>query len=277
MSLDKYAVIGHPIAHSKSPWIHTQFATLTEEKIDYGLLESDPEPEAFLKAIQQFKQAGGKGANVTMPFKEVAWRMADKLSDRAKLAGAVNTLTFLPDGKVLGDTTDGVGLANDLTINMRLILKHKKVLILGAGGAVKGVIQPLLEHAPEMVHVVNRTVHRAQELAEVFSGFGNISGGGYKELPAFGAFDAVINATPANFSGELPPISAEIFAADSLAYDMSYAAEPTLFENWASQNGASRVSNGLGMLVEQAAESFYIWRNTRPATGQVLNDLRGCL
>ena len=277
MNLDKYAVIGHPIAHSKSPWIHTQFAKLTKEKIDYGLLESDPEPEAFLKVIQQFKEAGGKGVNVTMPFKEVAWSMADELSERAKLASAVNTLTLLDDGRVLGDTTDGVGLVNDLTINMHLRLKHKKVLILGAGGAVKGVIQPLLEHGSEMVHVVNRTVQRAQDLADVFSEYGQISGGGYKELPALGAFDVVINATPANFSGELPPVSAEIFASDSLAYDMSYAAEPTLFETWSSQNGAARVSNGLGMLVEQAAESFCIWRNTRPPTGQVLKDLRASL
>jgi shikimate dehydrogenase len=277
MNLDKYAVIGHPIAHSKSPWIHSQFAKLTDEAIGYSLLESGPEPDAFLKVIQQFVEAGGKGVNVTMPFKEVAWSMADELSERAKLASAVNTLTFLDDGRVLGDTTDGVGLVNDLTSNMQLSLKQKRILIIGAGGAVKGVIQPLLEHDPEIIHIVNRTVQRAQELVEVFSGYGDISAGGYEDLAALGAFDVVINATPANFSGELPPISADVFASNSLAYDMSYAAKPTVFENWSSENGAARVSNGLGMLVEQAAESFHIWRNTRPPTGQVLSDLRGAL
>ena len=277
MSVDKYAVIGHPISHSKSPWIHSQFASLTEEKIEYGLLESEPKPEAFIETIRQFAKDGGKGVNVTMPFKEVAWKMADELSERAKLASAVNTLTFLDDGRVLGDTTDGIGLVNDLCINRQLSLKHKKVLILGAGGAVKGVIQPILEQGPERLHIVNRTVERAQELANIFGENGNISGGGYDELPTIGAFDLVINATPANFSGELPPILAGIFSPGCLAYDMSYAAAPTLFENWSLQNGAAKVSNGLGMLVEQAAESFFIWRSTRPPTQQVLRDLREIL
>lgn len=275
--MDRYAVIGHPIKHSKSPWIHTQFAKICDEAIEYGLLESEANPEAFLNAIEQFVAAGGEGVNVTMPFKEVAWNMADELSERAKLSGAVNTLTFYEDGKVVGDTTDGIGLVNDLTQNMQLSLKHKKILILGAGGAVKGVLQPLLAHNPEALHIVNRTVERAQELVKVFAGYGPISAGSYQDLPALGGFDIVINATPANFSGELPPILPEVFSSDALAYDMSYSAELTLFETWSANNGAAKVSNGLGMLVEQAAESFYIWRGVRPSTKQVLIDLRKAL
>ena len=277
MMIDQYAVIGHPISHSKSPWIHAQFATNCDEAIHYGLLESDPSQEVFIQTIKQFIAAGAKGVNVTMPFKEMAWEMADHLSDRAKLAGAVNTLTFTDDNQVLGDTTDGVGLVNDLAQNMNVDLKQKRILILGAGGAVKGVLQPLLEKEPSLIHVVNRTVERAEDLAKTFSDYGNISGGSYKDLPAKGTFDVVINATPANFSGELPPISAEAFADNCLAYDMSYGAEPTLFEKWCVESGASQTSNGLGMLVEQAAEAFYIWRNKRPSTSQVLIDLKQSL
>ena len=275
--MDRYAVIGHPIKHSKSPWIHTQFAQICNQSIEYGFLESEPNSEAFKETIRQFVASGGKGVNVTMPFKEVAWQMADQLSDRAMLAEAVNTLTFSEDGMVTGDTTDGVGLVTDLSQNMLLDIKDKKVLILGAGGAVKGVLQPLLAKRPKAIHIVNRTVERAQDLAETFNRFGIISGGSYQDLPSLGSFDIIINATPANFSGELPPISPDIFSDEALAYDMSYAAEPTLFEVWAGKNGAAKVSNGLGMLVEQAAESFYIWRATRPSTEQVLSDLRNSL
>ena len=277
MMIDQYAVIGHPISHSKSPWIHAQFSKNSDEVIHYGLLESDPSPEAFTQTIKQFIAAGAKGVNVTMPFKEMAWEMADHLSERAKLAGAVNTLTFTDDSQILGDTTDGVGLVNDLTENMNVELNQKRILILGAGGAVKGVLQPLLEKEPSLIHVVNRTVERAENLATTFSVYGNISGGSYKDLPAKGTFDVVINATPANFSGELPPVPSEAFADNCLAYDMSYGSEPTLFEKWCVENGVSQTSNGLGMLVEQAAEAFYIWRNKRPSTSQVLIDLKHSL
>lgn len=277
MTIDRYAVIGHPIAHSKSPWIHAEFAKSCEETLDYGLLESSPDADAFKLTIKQFITEGGKGVNVTMPFKEMAWEIADQLSDRAKLAGAVNTLKFTDDGEIYGDTTDGVGLVNDLIVNCGLILKKKRVLILGAGGAVKGVLQPLLAQSPKQVHIANRTVFRAQDLAEIFRNHGNISGGAYDALPDLGEFDVIINATPANFSGELPPVTAGIFAVNSLAYDMSYAADSTLFEKWSADNGASKVCNGLGMLVEQAAESFFIWRNQRPVTQQVLIDLRKTL
>ena len=274
---DQYAVIGNPISHSKSPWIHTGFAKLCDEQLNYTLLESDPTAEAFRSTIRQFIEAGAKGVNVTMPFKQIAWGMADQLSERAKLAGAVNTLSFTDDGSILGDTTDGVGLVNDLTNNIGINLASKRILILGAGGAVKGVIQPLLEKEPGIIHIVNRTVQRAEELAEIFSAYGPISAGSYQQLAGLGQFDIIINATPANFSGELPPVPAEIFTAESLAYDMSYAAEPTIFERWCSDKGVLTVCNGLGMLVEQAAESFYIWRNKRPPTKQVLADLKKSL
>jgi len=277
MMADQYAVFGNPIAHSKSPWIHSEFAKVCGDAVDYKVLEAEPNPEAFIAAVEQFMKAGANGANVTMPFKEVAWSMSDHLTYRAKLAGAVNTLTFTADGKIFGDNTDGVGLVNDLTVNMKVKLRDKRILILGAGGAVKGVLQLLLEQEPTVVHVVNRTVQKAEELAETFNEFGAISAGSYDGLPKQGVFDVIINATPANFSGELPPVSPEIFAASSLAYDMSYAAEPTLFEKWCTENGASKVSNGLGMLVEQAAESFFIWRDRRPATKTVLTDLKKLL
>jgi len=275
--IDQYAVIGNPIAHSKSPWIHTEFARLCDDELNYSLLDAEPTPEAFNEAIQQFIQSGANGVNVTMPFKEMAWAMADNLTARAALAGAVNTLTFTDTGRIFGDTTDGIGLVNDLTINMKLKLKHKKILILGAGGAVKGVLQPLLEHEPSLVHIVNRTVQRADELVETFKDYGNLSAGGYQQLPSLGAFDIVMNATPANFNGDLPPILPEVFAAKCVAYDMSYAAEPTVFEVWCVNNGASKVCNGLGMLVEQAAESFFIWRNRRPDTKPVLAKLKTLL
>ncbi len=275
--IDKYAVFGNPIAHSKSPWIHTEFAQICDDAVDYTWIESEPTAEAFSEAIKQFINAGANGANVTMPFKEMAWVMADKLSARAQLAGAVNTLTFADNGMIFGDTTDGVGLVNDLTLNFKLKLKDKKILILGAGGAVKGVLQPLLQQDPQLVHIVNRTVQRAEELVDIFADYGNISAGSYQQLSELGTFDIIVNATPANFSGELPPITPEIFADKSIAYDMSYAAERTLFERWCTENGASAAYNGLGMLVEQAAESFYIWRGRRPETKQVLKKLKKLL
>lgn len=275
--IDQYVVIGNPIAHSKSPWIHAQFTRICDDALDYSLLEVEPGSEAFTKAIKQLLKAGVNGANITMPFKEVAWSLADHLSARAKLAGAVNTLTFADNGLVFGDTTDGVGLVNDLTNNIKINPKAKKILILGAGGAVKGVLQPLLAQEPEVIHIANRTVQRAQELVEIFSGLGSVSAGSYEHLPELGKFDIIINATPANFSGELPPLPSGIFAPQGLGYDMSYASEPTVFEQWCADNGASAVHNGLGMLVEQAAESFYIWRSRRPATKKVLADLKRSL
>ena len=274
--IDQYAVIGNPIAHSKSPWIHTEFAKHAKQPIQYGLLEADSDERSFIEAITAFRDRGGKGANVTMPFKEMAWNLADTLSERAKLAGAVNTLSFSPDGQIMGDTTDGVGLVNDLIINLSVNLKGCKVLVLGAGGAVKGAVQSLLETEPELLHIANRTLPRAMDLVDTFGHLGSITASNYDDVSELGVFDVIINATPTNFNGELPAVSAQIFSAETLAYDMSYGAVPTLFESWAAEQGAY-TSNGLGMLVEQAAEAFFIWRGIHPQSSQVLSDLRKVL
>lgn len=270
---DQYAVIGHPISHSKSPWIHGEFAQQLNEDITYSLLDSDPSPEIFSKVVQEFIAKGAKGLNVTVPFKQEAWAMADELSDHAKLAGAVNTLSFTADGRVRGDNTDGVGLIRDLSHNQGIVLSGKRVLILGAGGAVRGVIQPLLEQQVAQIHIVNRTVQKATDLAELFNDIGCVSAGGYKDLANIGGFDVIINGTASSLSGELPPLVPSIIADSCHAYDMMYAAQKTVFEIWCSNNGVASVSNGLGMLVEQAAESFLIWRGVRPETRSVLTEL----
>ncbi|PID45220.1 MAG: shikimate dehydrogenase [Proteobacteria bacterium] len=268
---DQYAVIGHPVAHSKSPWIHGKFAQQLGQDIRYSLLESAP--ENFHKTVFDFVHRGGSGLNVTLPFKKEAWAMANELSDHAKLAGAVNTLSFLADGSIRGDNTDGIGLVKDLTENQRLNLKGRKLLILGAGGAVRGVIRPLLEQCVERIHIANRTVQKATELAALFGQFGDVSAGSYEELGGEGGFDVIINGTASSLSGDLPPVVSSVLAKGCHAYDMMYSAEKTVFEQWCAANGAASTSDGLGMLVEQAAESFLIWRGIRPHTHDVLKEL----
>ena len=272
---NQYAVIGHPIAHSKSPWIHTSFARQLGESIEYQLLAADP--GAFTAAVQRFVANGGKGLNVTLPFKQEAWAAADELSDHARKAGAVNTLSFLEDGRVRGDNTDGVGLVRDLMQNQSVVLRARRILIMGAGGAVRGVLQPLLEQSPSEIHIVNRTVKRAEDLAALFAEFGHVTAGSYAGLAEKGAFDVIINGSSSSLGGELPPLPASIIAPACHAYDMMYAAEPTIFERWCAENQVASVSNGLGMLVEQAAESFWIWRHKRPATADVLKALADSL
>lgn len=268
---DQYAVIGHPIKHSKSPWIHTEFAKQCGEALEYSLLESAVDD--FEATVKQFIKDGGKGLNVTMPFKQEAWDMADQLSEYAKLAGAVNTLTFNADGTVHGDNTDGPGLVYDLTENQQTSLKGKRVLLLGAGGAVRGVIRPFLDQKPSRIHIANRTASKADDLAKLFSEYGEISGGGYDDLSEQGAFDVIVNGTASSITGDLPPIPKSVLAENSHAYDMMYGAEPTVFERWCLENGAGSVSGGLGMLVEQAAVSFNIWRSKKPDTAPVLTAL----
>lgn len=272
---DQYAVIGNPIAHSKSPWIHSSFAEQLGENIEYSLLTADT--DAFATAIQNFAAKGGKGLNVTVPFKQEAWAAADELSDHARKAGAVNTLSFLEDGRVRGDNTDGVGLVRDLIQNQSVTLEGRRILIMGAGGAVRGVLQPLLEQSPTEICIVNRTVERAENLAGLFAEFGNVSAGSYADLLEKGAFDVIINGSSSSLGGELPPLPASIVASGCHAYDMMYAAEPTIFEHWCTDNQVSSISNGLGMLVEQAAESFWIWRHKRPETAAVLKALTDSL
>lgn len=262
---DRYAVFGHPIAHSKSPLIHAAFARQTGQDMTYEAILAPL--DGFAASIAAFAAAGGRGANVTVPFKEEAYRLATQLSPRAEHAGAVNTLVF-DGGAIRGDNTDGAGLVADLTRNLNRTLAGKRILLLGAGGAARGVIEPLLDQAPAALAIANRTVSRAQELADLF-GRGVVACG-FEDTD--GPFDVVINATAASLAGELPPLSPAIFAGDSLAYDMMYGRD-TPFLAFAREHGAA-TADGLGMLVEQAAEAFYVWRGVRPDTAPVIAHLR---
>ncbi|OGI48434.1 MAG: shikimate dehydrogenase [Candidatus Muproteobacteria bacterium RBG_16_65_34] len=267
----QFAVMGSPVAHSKSPRIHTLFAHQFKHRIEYTAIEVDP--GGFAQALAQFRAAGGRGLNVTVPFKLDAFRLADHLSDRAKLAGAVNTIRFEPDGTVFGDNTDGAGLVHDLTKNLEVAIKDKKVLVLGAGGAVRGVLAPLLKHHPALLVIANRTVSKGKELAEEFAHFGRIEACGFNELKGK-RFDIVINGTAASLKGEVPPLPENLFANHALAYDMMYGDKATPFMDWAALHGAERIADGLGMLVEQAAESYLVWHGVRPETKSVIAALR---
>ncbi|OBV37501.1 shikimate dehydrogenase [Janthinobacterium psychrotolerans] len=272
---DAYCVFGNPIAHSKSPAIHAAFAGQTGEAIVY---ERRLAPlDGFALAARGFAAEGGKGANVTVPFKLDACALATELTPRAKAAGAVNTLRF--DGEeILGDNTDGAGLVADILRNAGVAIRGKRVLLLGAGGAARGVVLPLLQEQPQELFVANRTVATAAKLLEQFqqAGAGDIAlrAGGFEQPE--GVFDIVINATSASLAGDLPPVPATVFGSHTLALDMMYGAAPTVFMEFAAQQGA-QVRDGLGMLVEQAAEAFFVWRGVRPATQDLLALLRGAL
>lgn len=268
--MDRYAVVGNPIAHSKSPDIHALFAEQTQQDLRYDKMLV--ELGAFETDVASFFALGGKGLNVTVPFKENAYRFADELTQRAQLAGAVNTLIKQQDGRVLGDTTDGAGLVQDL-LRQSWIIAQKRVLVLGAGGAVRGVLQPLLEQKPKEVVVANRTLSKAQDLAQTFADFGEISASSFDELTGW-SYDLVINGTSASLSGALPDLPVGLFAQGACAYDMVYGDKPTAFMTWAQEQGAEAVSDGLGMLVGQAAESFYLWRGVRPNIRTVISALR---
>jgi shikimate dehydrogenase len=262
---DRYAVFGHPIAHSKSPLIHAAFAHQTGQDMTYEALLAPL--DGFAASVAAFVAAGGRGANVTVPFKEEAYRLATQLSPRAERAGAVNTLSF-DGGAIRGDNTDGAGLVADLTRNLGRDLAGRRVLLLGAGGAARGVIEPLLDQQPAALVIANRTVSRAQELADLFGR--GVAACGFESTG--GAYDVVVNATAASLAGELPPLSPAIFAAGSLAYDMMYGRD-TPFLAFAREHGAA-TADGLGMLVEQAAEAFFVWRGVRPDTAPVIASLR---
>ena len=267
---DQYVVIGHPIAHSKSPQIHARFAQQTGEAIAYDRLLAPL--DGFEQAVRNFIAGGGCGANVTVPFKLEAFALADVRSERAEAAGAVNTLTFI-EGRIEGDNTDGVGLVRDIAVNNGVTLAGRRVLLLGAGGAARGVILPLLEQSPAQLVIANRTLARAEELVEHF-GHPALAASAFEVLE--GAFDIVINATSASLSSDLPPVPDAVFSSAGFAYDMMYGAAPTVFMHHAASLGAA-VSDGLGMLVEQAAESFFIWRGVRPDTTPVRQWLRSQL
>ncbi len=265
---DRYTVFGHPIEHSKSPRIHAAFAAQTAQDLIYTA--SLAPLNGFEAALAAFRAAGGRGANVTVPFKEEAYRLATRLSDRARQAGAVNTLT-LEGSEMLGDNTDGVGLVRDLTLNLQYSLAGKRILVLGAGGATRGVLGPLWAtpsaEQPDSLFIANRTAVKAVELARMFG----CAGGGFDAIPGQ-PFDVVINATAASLAGEMPPLPDAVFAPGALAYDMMYGRQ-TPFLSFAQAHGA-RIADGLGMLVEQAAEAFWLWRGVRPETAPVLAALR---
>ncbi len=271
MTKDRYAVMGNPIGHSKSPQIHRQFAEQTGQNISYEALLV--ELDGFIAAVDKFQNEAGKGLNITVPFKQEAWALVNDRSERAELAGAVNTIVFREDGSRYADTTDGIGLVRDITVNNQIELKGKCILVLGAGGAVRGVLQPLLEEDTQFVIIANRTADKAVGLAKQFNDFGDVFGCGFDVLPGQ-QFDVVINGTAASLEGKVPPLPDDLLAPNASCYDMMYSAEPTAFQRWANEHGASQSLDGLGMLVEQAAESFALWRGVRPETQAVIAKLR---
>ncbi|MFT3906933.1 MAG: shikimate dehydrogenase [Steroidobacteraceae bacterium] len=271
---DRYAVMGYPLHHSRSPFIHARFAQQCAQRLVYEALEV--RPEDFTTAVSSFFAAGGRGLNITLPHKLAAYEWAHSLSERARRAGAVNTLAVQGDGTVLGDNTDGAGLVRDLTVNLRHDLRGQRVLILGAGGAARGVIGPLLECGPSELAVTNRTESRALNLVSDFiaadPGLATVLRA-YSVAALAGAFDVIINATSASLAGELPEIGPPQVHTTTLCYDMAYGSEPTVFVRWARAHHL-RAEMGLGMLVEQAAESFFLWRGVRPQTRAVLAELQ---
>ena len=271
--MDRYVVFGNPIAHSKSPVLHRLFAEQTGQSMQYDTLLAPL--DGFAPCALAFFQEG-RGANVTVPFKEDAYRLANSLTPRAQRAGAVNTLSKQADGSLLGDNTDGAGLVRDLTVNAGFSLKGKRILILGAGGAVRGALEPLLAQGPTSVTIANRTVEKAEMLVELFSDLGPVAASGFDWLRE--PVDLIINATSASLAGELPPIASSLIEpGKTLCYDMMYGKEPTPFCAWATEHRAGQVMDGLGMLAEQAAEAFYLWRGVRPDTAPALVQLRRLL
>ncbi len=268
---DKYCVFGNPIGHSKSPIIHSAFARQTRQDIQYTATLAPV--EGFADAVASFIVSGGRGANVTVPFKQDAFQLVTRLTPRAELAGASNTLVFEGD-EIIGDNTDGVGLLRDIMVNLGFPIAGRRILLLGAGGAARGVIGPLLEQHPQSMTIANRTTTRAAALAEHFAHLGPVSGCGYNELSGR-SFDIVIDATSAALSGTMQALPAGTFAPGSLAYEMMYGRGETPFQRVARNQGAAMISDGLGMLVEQAAESFFVWRSVRPDCAPVMELLRG--
>lgn len=268
---DRYGVVGHPVEHSRSPIIHQIFARQTGENLTYELI--DAEPAAFEAAVRDFGAAGGKGLNVTVPHKEAAFRLATELGPEAESARAVNTLSFRADGQLRGDNTDGIGFLRDLTQNNGLALDGKRVLVLGAGGAARGILPPLLEARPSDLVLANRTLERAQELVEILDAADKLSACRFDELADQEPFHILVNATSAGLHGDTPPFPPSCLNSASFCYDLTYSLKQTPFVHWALEHGAGKAVQGWGMLIEQAAESFKIWRGTRPDTAPVLKRL----
>ena len=263
-----YCVIGDPITHSRSPEIHKFFADQQAESIQYEAQRVDE--ASFQNFVRDFFESGGAGLNITLPYKEAAFLLCDKLSERASLSRAVNTLFIDDQGLLRGENTDGLGLVRDIVDNHGIAISNKRILIIGAGGAARGVIYDLISCNPASVSIVNRTHHKAEALAERFN---------IKALEIKFAFekefDLIINATASSLAGELPSISSAMLAPNCCCYDMMYSKEDTIFVRWAKENGVSDTMDGLGMLVEQAAEGFFLWRGLRPFTAPLLKKLRG--
>ncbi|WP_293764052.1 shikimate dehydrogenase [uncultured Aquitalea sp.] len=270
---NRYAVIGNPVSHSQSPFIHSEFARATNQDIAYEKLFA--EVGKFNEVVSEFVRAGGLGLNVTLPFKGDAYKFAHEVTERARAAEAVNTLTFR-DGKVFGDNTDGVGLVRDIVDNLDFPIAGHHVLILGAGGAVRGVLEPILEQKPASVTIANRTLIKAESIAHHFKPWGEVGACGYEQLKGR-TFDIIINGTSTSLNNELPPLPEGVFTARTLAYDMVYSKGLTPFLKRAQAENAGMLADGLGMLVEQAAESFHIWRGVQPDTRKVTNMLREVL
>ena len=270
VTVDRYGVMGYPVAHSRSPVIHRLFAQQTGQELRYELLRVAP--EKLEEAVRQFQRTGGKGLNITVPHKRAVFRLVDHLSERASQAGAVNTLTFR-NNEIYGDNTDGIGLLRDLVVNLGLNLEGADILILGAGGAARGIVGPLLEMQPRLLCVANRTLSRAEELVQRFASLGSVSACGFDEVPVPQPYNLVINATSAIHGGKTPPYPEAAIGSATFCYDLSYSRHPTPFCRWALEHGAARAVMGWGMLVEQAAESFHIWRGVRPDTKPVLKQI----
>lgn len=267
---DIYAVMGNPIMHSRSPEIFQYFARQTQQDLNYKkiLVPLD----GFAEAVAKFIAEGGKGLNITLPFKQQAYEIAHQLTERAKLAGAVNTFIIANDGTLTGDNTDGVGLVNDLHANA-ITIKDARILLLGASGAARGVIAVLLQEKPAHLHIANRTAEKAMALRSAFASLGSLTASGLHDIPQQ-SFDVIINATSSSLHNEVPTISSEFVTAECCCYDMFYADKPTAFQRWAKNHGAAFYFDGLGMLVEQAAEAFYLWRGIRPDAHAVLQQLQ---
>ncbi len=270
MSVDRYGVMGHPISHSRSPVIHRLFAEQTAQNIEYE--RYDVEPARLEKAVHSFQREGGKGLNITVPHKSEVAKLVDHLTERASTAGAVNTLTFRNE-EIFGDNTDGFGLLRDLVVNLGVPVEDSNILILGAGGATRGIVGPLLEMKPTGLCIANRSLDKAMALANYFSISGPVTCCRFDAVPESDQYDLIINATSAGLSGDTPPYPDSAVSKDTVCYDLSYGLKPTSFMSWAREHGAAMSVMGWGMLVEQAAESFRIWRGVRPDTAPILSEL----
>ncbi|KVA17167.1 shikimate dehydrogenase [Burkholderia ubonensis] len=270
---DQYAVIGNPIGHTKSPLIHGLFAQETRQDISYTAIEGPVEPAgAFAAVVRAFFEGGGKGINITAPFKLDAFAMSDERSERAQLAGAANALKF-DGGRILADNFDGIGLVRDIEANLNLPMAGKRVLVLGAGGAARGALLPFLEAGPAELVIANRDVDKARALATQVAGRGSLVASGYADLARMGRFDLVVNATSASLTGDLPPVPPSVFSPAGTAYELAYGKRLTPFLRLAKNAGVHGIADGVGMLVEQAAEAFAWWRGVRPKTSSVIDRL----